>query len=110
MFTAYIKHMGSCAADLPLEYRIDAELKRVEVKAKHFDSALLDTFAHRLLLENHAIQIIRDDSSGWNPARPEWRLFLDMSLAYFEVEFIHLLPLGTGGRYTVVLLPAERLA
>lgn len=71
-----MKHMGSCAPDLPLEYRIVESAKMVRVKAEQFDAAHLYQLA--LYLKERNIDLIHDDNAGWVPPRPTWRMMLDI--------------------------------
>lgn len=98
----WMKHMGSTAADLPLEYSIDEENKQVLVNADAFDSGLIESFLESVLKQRHGIDVIRDDRTQWHPPAPAYRVFLTMGGQKFRLTS-HRLPLGEN--VTVVLRP-----
>lgn len=99
-----LKHMGSSAADLEIDFQIDTTNQVISLQANAFDSALIADFLGRALLQRNGIVAIRDDRTEWNPARPPYRVFLTMNGQRFEVE-AHRLMQVTGGGITVVLNP-----
>lgn len=99
-----LKHMGSSAADLEIDYQIDTTNHVVSLQANAFDSALIADFLGRVLLQRNGIVAIRDDTTEqWNPPRPPYRVFLDMHGQRYEVTAHRLM---VGGGITVVLNPA----
>ena len=102
----YIKHIGSTARDLPLEYTVDEENKIVEICADWFDSALFEHFIIFTLKIEKGIDAVRNDRESFCPPPPTYRIFLTMSEQRYEVETHLLLELGgKKGAATIVLLP-----
>lgn len=101
-----MKHMGSTAADLEIGYRVDKDKRIVLLQADAFDSALAADFFVRVLGDN-GIGAIRDDSAGWNPPRPPYRVFLDLRGQHYEVTAHRLMNLTKDAKdeITVVLEP-----
>lgn len=100
-----LKHMGSTAADLEIDYQIDTTNQVVSLQANAFDSALIADFLGRVLLQRNGIVAIRDDNTEqWNPPRPPYRVFLDMHGQRFELT-AHRLMAVLGGGVTIVLNP-----
>jgi hypothetical protein len=98
-----MKHMGSTAADLSVEYEIDEAAQVVELRTDALDSALVADFLESVLQRRHNIGAIRDDRTEWNPPRPPYRVFLTMHGQRYEVTAHRLMQ---GGGITVVLNPA----
>lgn len=102
-----MKHMGSTAADLDIEYSVDDSAKVVEMKTAAFNSALVEDFLLTVLLPRYGVNAIRDDREDFNPPRAPWRVFLTMAERRFEVE-MHLLPeIGGVKAATTVLRPIK---
>lgn len=99
-----LKHMGSSAADLVVNFQIDTANCVVSLQANAFDSALIADFLERVLLQRNGIVAIRDDRTEWNPERPPYRVFLTLHGQRYEVT-AHRLMKEVGGGITVVLEP-----
>jgi hypothetical protein len=99
-----MKHMGSTAADLNVEYEIDEAAQVVELRTAAFDSALIADFLESVLQRRHGIEAIRDDRTEWNPPRPPCRVFLNMHGRRYEV-IAHRLMKEVGGGFAIVLEP-----
>lgn len=98
-----LKHMGSTAADLVVDYQIDTTNHVVSLQANAFDSALIADFFGHVLLQRNGIVAIRDDRTEWNPERPPYRVFLTLRGQRYEVT-AHRLMKEIGG-ITIVLKP-----
>lgn len=96
----YMKHTGSTAADLLIDYTINND-NTVVLKTKHFDSSLIQSFLVDVLGQDHGIQTIRDDRTKWNPPRPPYEVFMLLAGVRYKVEAHHLINNG----FTVVLRP-----
>lgn len=99
-----MKHMGSSAADLDVEYEIDEASQIVKLETRAFDSALFGDFFVSVLQRRHGIEAIRDDRTEWNPPRPPYRVFLTMHDRRYEVTAHHLMK-EAGGGISIVLKP-----
>ena len=99
-----MKHMGSTAADLEINYQVDSANRVVSLQASAFDSALITDFFVRVLEQRNSIEAIRDDRTDWNPPRPPYRVFLDMHGQRYEIT-AHRLMQEVGGGITVILRP-----
>jgi hypothetical protein len=99
-----MKHMGSSAADLDMDYEINEVSHVVELEADAFDSTLFVSFFVDILEQRNGIVAIRDDRAEWNPPRPPYRVFLTMHDQRFEVT-AHRLMQVLGGGITIVLRP-----
>lgn len=99
-----MKHTGSTAADLEIQYRIDEAGRVVELQTEAFDSALFADFFTRVLKQRNGLDVIRDDRTEWNPKRPPYRVWLTMNRQRYEVT-AHRLMQETGGGVAVILRP-----
>lgn len=95
----YMKHTGSTAQDLDINYTINND-NTVTVEAAHFDSALMQSFLIDVLGQDHGIQVVRDDRTK-NPPKPPYRVFLDLAGVRYEID-AHRLVMGG---FTIALLP-----
>lgn len=102
-----MKHMGSTAADLNVEYEIDETAQVVELRTEAFDSALIADFIESVLRRKHGIEAIRDDRTEWNPPWPPCRVFLNMQGRRYEVTAHRLMKEVAGGGITIVLEPVS---
>lgn len=99
-----MKHMGSTAADLVIEYTIDEATHSIELKADAFDSKLFEAFFVSVLEKRHCLDVVRDDRTEWTPPRPQYRLFLTMHGQRYEV-MAHRLVLVVDEGMAIVLEP-----
>jgi hypothetical protein len=99
-----MKHMGSSADDLEIEYSISEDKQCVTLKTDIFDSQLIEDFFLRVLEQKHGINAVRDDRAAWNPPRPPYRVYLLLNGVRYEVAAHHLDDIG-GRNFTVVLRP-----
>lgn len=106
-----MKHQMSTAADLEIQYEIDAEAKLVTLQMPFFDSALVEWFVLRCLAGTDygaGLDIIRDDNAGWHPPRPAWRMIAEVAGQPFTLEMTRLMRLGGNfDRYALVLEPVN---
>ncbi|MDP1870814.1 MAG: hypothetical protein Q8K61_04215 [Gallionella sp.] len=99
-----IKHMGSTAADLNIDYIIYEAEQCVTLETSAFDSKLIEDFLLSVLKERHGIDAVRDDRTEWNSPRPAYRVYLLLNDVRYELGAHYLLDLG-GGKFTVTLKP-----
>lgn len=95
-----MKHTGSTAADLMVDYMINDD-NTVTIKVDRFDSSLIQSFLVDVLGQDHGIQVVHDDRTKWNPPRPPYRVFLELAGVQYELEAHHLVL----GGFTIALLP-----
>lgn len=58
-----------------------------------------------VLKQKHGIDPVRDDRTEWNPPRPPYRVYLLLNEVRYEIEAHHLVDIGGGRSFTVVLRP-----
>lgn len=100
-----MKHMGSTAADLEIEYIIYEAEQCVTLNADGFDSQLMKDFFLTVLKGQHGIDAVRDDRTDWNPPSPPYRVYLLLNGVRYKIEAHHLVDLGGRGDFTLVLRP-----
>ena len=100
----YMKHIGSTAADLLIDYDINEAEQYVTLKTNAFDSKLMENFFLSVLKQRHGINAVCDDRTDWNPPRPTYRVFLLLNDVRYEVEAHHLVDVG-GREFAMVLRP-----
>jgi len=100
-----VKHSLSCLQDVLFDVTIDHDDRVVTVASDVFDSSLLGWLATQILPAEHAVEVFRDDDSGWNPPLPPYRLRVRVGGGIeFGAQVVKLTS-ATGGGVAVQLIP-----
>jgi hypothetical protein len=97
------KHMGSCLSDQEYEYQIDETNNVIRVTARQFDSSLFMGLVESIE-RDHKIKLHTDDNDGWSPARPTWKLTLDLNGVNYIVDAARLMNIGGNYNFSIVLM------
>lgn len=100
----YMKHMGSCAKDLPVSARVYPRGCRLEIEVPHFDSVLLIEFLEGVVRQSGVEGLWREDT-GWTPSDAAWDMAIRVGQAAFRLDAIRLGAYRSAA-HTLVLMPA----
>lgn len=102
-FKCCMKHMGSCAADLPVRAFVYPRARRLQIEVPHFDSVLLIEFLEGVSRQSGVEDLWREDT-GWSPRYAVWDMEIRIDRAAFRLEAIRL-GAYRSALHTLVLTP-----
>ncbi|WP_374402908.1 hypothetical protein [Niveibacterium sp.] len=100
---SYMKHMGSCLANLPVQAVIDDDARSVTIRAPRFDSALLAGFVEQVLPRHGVRAAFRDDNDPRRtPPEAQWSMVFVLGDTHLH---LYAVKLGSwvGGQMALVL-------